>query len=264
MSLQGSFRPYRPASGAGAMADQEHTQHPRLPPSSDGHWQAEAGVPARRRARPPPWISEPHSQFESPGAQQASCWAVKSFQTNLCVYRDSRAAGNISEYQSGRRTSCICAKLLSTPAIALGPPFPPHPSSASFSASAVVSFALSHSGMLIVKSFKNHVKPKGVKWNESNYLSKWKGGQKEEKERVGEKRSLGGSAGLATFLSVLKGRWRQTWSVIIPWWLQGSSSGTFPDLDSPIALLWTQSVFFNQAERIQFKKSGLRPDFTAF
>lgn len=132
MSLQGSFRPYLPASGAGAMADRgggRHSIRGSLP-AQMGTGRPREGVHARRRV-PPPWISEPHSQFESPGTQQASCWAVKSFQTNLCVYRDSRAAGNISEYQSGRRTSCICAKLLSTPAIALGSPFPPHPSSAS-------------------------------------------------------------------------------------------------------------------------------------
>lgn len=169
------------------MADQAHTHTAcRLPPSSDGHWQAQGGGACQAGSAPPPWISEPQSQFESPGAQQASCWAVKSFQTNLCVYRDSRAAGNISEYQSGRRTSCICAKLLSTPAMPLAPPSLHTPPPFLLCIGAVVSFTLSHSGMLIVKSFKNHVKPKGVKWNESNYLSQWKRGKKDEKERVGK------------------------------------------------------------------------------
>lgn len=216
MSLQGSFWSYHPASGGGTAAELEHAQ------ASMAFSQLKWAPAGRGKGRMPGWepllpwfLSSAHS-FRVLAAQQASCWAVKSFQTNLCVYRDSRAAGNISEYQSGSRNWCIRAKPLSTPAMALSSPFLPHPL-LRFLLCICCGFLHTESFWgVIVKSFKNQVKPEGVKWKESYYLrNKWKRGEKEEKEQMEKKRKgLGRSSSLVSlsitkilFFSVL---WRQS------------------------------------------------------
>lgn len=80
-----------------------------------------------------------------------------------------------------RVSALSCSPHLPSPS---APPSFHTPSSASFSPSVAVSFTLSHSGMLLVKSFKNQVEPVGVKWEESHYLrNKWEKGKREGKKK---------------------------------------------------------------------------------